>query len=183
MINPEQKWETLRLRATPAGCADAPAIFEGYASDPLVARFTVWTPHRNFDETLEFLRRCESVWADESAFPWCLRIKESGDLAGMLEIRPRGSSVDLGYVLARRWWGQGLMTEAVRAIVCWALAQSEIYRVWAVCDIENSASARLLERVGMEREGVLRRWLVHPGLGKIPRDCLCYSIVKSGYFT
>jgi len=55
-----------------------------------------------------------------------------------------------------------------------------IYRVWATCDVDNVASARLLERVGMEREGVLRRWLVHPNLSEAPRDCLCYSIVKAG---
>jgi [ribosomal protein S5]-alanine N-acetyltransferase len=41
--------------------------------------------------------------------------------------------------------------------------------------VDNVASARLLERVGMEREGVLRRWLVHPNLSEAPRDCLCYS--------
>jgi RimJ/RimL family protein N-acetyltransferase len=50
--------------------------------------------------------------------------------------------------------------------------------VWATCDVENLASARVLERVGMTREGVLRRWTVYPNLGDTPRDCLCYSIVK-----
>src|SRR5437667_8436856 len=75
---------------------------------------------------------------------------------------------------------QGLMGEAVTAMVEWALAQPMIYRVWAICDVDNVASARLFERVGMEREGVLRRWLVHPNLSEAPRDCLCYSIVKAG---
>ena len=71
------------------------------------------------------------------------------------------------------------MTEALTSVVTWALAQPEIFRVWATCDVDNVASARLLERVGMEREGVLRRWLVHPNLGETPRDALCYSIVKN----
>jgi len=99
---------------------------------------------------------------------------------GVIEIRVGTSTVDLGYALARRWWRQGLMSEAVAAVVAWALAQPTIYRVWATCDIDNVASARLLERVGMEREGVLRRWLVHPNLSNAPRDALCYSIVKAG---
>jgi RimJ/RimL family protein N-acetyltransferase len=38
----------------------------------------------------------------------------------------------------------------------------------------------VLERVGMEREGILRRWLVHPNVSETPRDCLCYLIVKTG---
>ena len=89
-------------------------------------------------------------------------------------------AVDLGYALSRRCWGQGLMSEALASVVQWALAQPEIFRVWATCDLDNAASARVLERVGMEREGVLRRWLVHPNLSDAPRDALCYSIVKAG---
>ena len=99
---------------------------------------------------------------------------------GLIEIRVGTSSVDLGYALSRRCWRQGLMSEAVVSVVRWALAQPTIYRVWATCDVESVASARLLARVGMEREGVLRRWLVHPNLSDAPRDALCYSIVKEG---
>jgi ribosomal-protein-alanine N-acetyltransferase len=62
----------------------------------------------------------------------------------------------------------------------WSFGATDDLRVWATCDVDNVASARLLERVGMEREGVLRQWLVHPNLSEAPRDCLCYSIVKAG---
>jgi len=71
------------------------------------------------------------------------------------------------------------MSEAVEELIRWGLESAEIYRIWAVCDVENTASARLLERVGMELEGTLRRWLVHPNVSDSPRDCLCYSIVKA----
>jgi RimJ/RimL family protein N-acetyltransferase len=71
------------------------------------------------------------------------------------------------------------MAEAVRPVVAWLLSQPEIYRVWAFCDLENTGSARVLEKVGMQREGVLRRWAVHPNVGDTPRDCVCFSIVKS----
>jgi RimJ/RimL family protein N-acetyltransferase len=96
----------------------------------------------------------------------------------MLEARVKNHTVDLGYVLVPRLWRRGLMSEAVAGLVKWALAQPEIYRIWAVCDVENVASARLLESVGMQLEGTLRRWLVHPNVGDLPRDCLCYAIVK-----
>jgi RimJ/RimL family protein N-acetyltransferase len=139
-----------------------------------------WKPHRDVADTIEFLRRCERVWIEGSAFPWTLWLDKDSEFAGMIEIRVRANAVDVGYALARRWWRQGLMSEAVKAVVQWAFAQPEIYRVWATCDVENIGSARLLERVGMEREGVLRRWLVHPNLSDAPRDCLCYSIVRTG---
>jgi ribosomal-protein-alanine N-acetyltransferase len=86
--------------------------------------------------------------------------------------------MELGYVLARRWWGQGFATEAAEAVVAWALAQEEVHRVWAVCDVDNVASARVLEKIGMHREGRLASWAVMPNLGGVPRDCWCYARVK-----
>jgi RimJ/RimL family protein N-acetyltransferase len=70
------------------------------------------------------------------------------------------------------------MSEAVAGLVRWAMASPEIYRVWAVCDIDNVPSARLLASVGMQLEGTLRRWLIHPNVSDSPRDCLCYAIVR-----
>ena len=178
-MTPERTWETARLVARPAVVADAQVVFEEYASDPAVAKYMTWRAHRNVDETIEFLSRCERVWRDGSAFPWTLWLKDDGTFAGLIEIRVHANTVDLGYALCRRWWRQGLMTEALASVVQWALAQPEIYRVWATCDVENVASARTLEKVGMHREGVLRSWLMHPNVGDTPRDSLCYSIVKT----
>jgi RimJ/RimL family protein N-acetyltransferase len=180
MATPERTWDTSRLLARPAAVADAQVVFENYASDPAVAEYMTWKPHRRVDETIEFLQRCERTWAEGSAFPWTLWMKDGGAFVGLIEIRVHATAVDLGYALARRWWRQGLMSEALAAVVHWALSQPEIYRVWATCDVDNAPSARVLERVGMAREGVLRRWLVHPNVSNEPRDCLCYSIVKAG---
>jgi len=177
-VRPERTWETSRLLARPPAVADAPVVFDEYASDPHVSRYMTWRPHENAADTPKFLARGERFWTDGSAYPWSLWRKEDAAFVGMIEIRVTASAVNLGYALARRWWRQGFMTEALRPVVQWALAQPSVYRVWATCDIDNLASARVLERVGMTREGVLRRWLVHPNLSDAPRDCLCYSIVK-----
>jgi [ribosomal protein S5]-alanine N-acetyltransferase len=177
-VRPERNWDTPRLFARPATVADAQVVFAEYASDPLVARYMTWTPHRSVDDTAEFLARCEHVWDDGSAYPWGLWRKQDGAFAGLLEIRVTPTAVDLGYALVQRAWHQGLMTEALKPVVQWALAQPTIYRAWATCDVANGASARVLERVGMAREGVLRRWLMHPNVSDTPRDCFCYSIVK-----
>jgi RimJ/RimL family protein N-acetyltransferase len=180
MATPKRTWNTSRLVAKPAAVADAKVVFQNYASDPAVAEYMTWKPHRTVDETIEFLHRCERTWADGSAFPWTLWMKDGGAFVGLIEIRVQETAVDLGYALARRWWRQGLMSEALTAVVQWALGQPDIYRVWATCDVDNVPSVRVLERVGMVREGVLRRWLVHPNVSDEPRDCLCYSIVKAG---
>ena len=102
--------------AKPAVVADAQVIFDDYASDSSVAKYMTWKLHGNVEETIEFLHRCERVWIEGSAFPWSLSHKQDGGLAGLIEIRIGTSAVDFGYVLARRWWRQGLMSEAVAAV-------------------------------------------------------------------
>jgi [ribosomal protein S5]-alanine N-acetyltransferase len=178
MIEPPANWETERLTLKRATSIVAPLVFESYASNPEVSRYMTWRPHRSIAETEQYLRRCEDVWAKQQAFPWSLWLKGDGSFAGMLECRIKNHAVDIGYVLAPRLWRRGLMSEAVSDLVSWALGNSGIYRVWAVCDTDNVASARLLESVGMQFEGKLRRWLVHPNVSEEPRDCLCYAIVK-----
>ena len=84
----------------------------------------------------------------------------------------------LGYVLGRKHWGHRLMVEAMSAIVGWLIAQPAIYRVWAVCDSTHLASARVLGKAGLEREGILRRFMIHPNISAEPRDCTCYSRVR-----
>jgi RimJ/RimL family protein N-acetyltransferase len=96
----------------------------------------------------------------------------------MLDVRPGPHGVELGYVLGRANWNHGYMTEAVQTVTAWLPGQPEIYRVWAVCDVDNSGSARVLEKAGFQREGILRRWTMHPNAGAQPRDCLCYARVK-----
>lgn len=62
--------------------------------------------------------------------------------------------------------------------VSWSLMQPSIFRVYAECDVENTASARVLEKVGMSRERILRKWIMHPNVSDGLRDCLRYAIVK-----
>jgi RimJ/RimL family protein N-acetyltransferase len=179
MVEPPANWETERLTLRPATRTDTAELFDGYATDPAVSRYMTWRSHRDLRETEQFLLRCEAVWAERSAFPWTLRLKVNGSFAGILEARFRTHAVDIGYALTRRLWRRGLMSEAVAGLVTWAMQQPSIHRVWAVCDVDNLASARLLESVGMQLEGRLRRWLLHPNVSDSPRDCFCYAIVKS----
>jgi ribosomal-protein-alanine N-acetyltransferase len=177
-MKPPPTFETARLLLRPPTLDDAEPIFQGYAQDPTVSKYLVWRPHQDIDTTRSFLERCAHFWRDETAFPWVIIRAEDGALLGMVELRIEGPRADLGYGLARRFWGNGYATEAVTVIVQWALAQESIQRVWATCDVENQASARVLEKAGMQREGILRRYIVHPNISDEPRDCFCYAVVK-----
>jgi ribosomal-protein-alanine N-acetyltransferase len=151
---------------------DAADLFEGYGRDAEVARYMTWRPKQQVREMEEFIAGCVAAWRGGQRRPWVLTRKPAAVAIGMIELRLDGPRADLGYVLARDAWGQGLMSEAARAVVELALAQPGLYRVAAHCDAENMASARVLEKAGMVLEGVLRRYEVHPNLSEEPRDVL-----------
>ncbi|MGA8195286.1 MAG: GNAT family protein [Acetobacteraceae bacterium] len=67
------------------------------------------------------------------------------------------------------------VTEALSAAVAWARTTQRLHRLWAVCDVDNRASARVMEKSGLVFEGVLRRWAIHPNIADVPRDCACYA--------
>jgi [ribosomal protein S5]-alanine N-acetyltransferase len=157
---------------------DAQAIYDGYAQDPEVVKYLTWRPHPDIETTRAFLLRCLQCWENSTAFPWVIVAKGNRSLVGMIELRIEPYRADLGYGLARPFWGQGFATESVKAVLGWALDQPAIFRVWAVCDIENTASARVLEKAGMVREGILRRYILHPNISSEPRDAYCYAKVK-----
>jgi len=177
-MRPPEIIETPRLTLRPPEMADAEAIFTTYAQDTEVAKYMIWRPHIDIEETRDFLRRCILAWEEDSAYPWIITRNEDERLIGMIESRIRGFSMDIGYVLARAYWGKGYTPEAALPIVNWGLGQEGIFRVWALCDVDNSASSRVMEKIGMQREGILRRWTLHPNVGDEPRDVYCYSIVK-----
>jgi [ribosomal protein S5]-alanine N-acetyltransferase len=169
---------TERLVLRPPRRDDAAAIFDGYARDPEVTRFLLWEPHKSVATLEPFLVECIDAWHGGRRFPWVIVRRAENDLVGMIELRIDAHIADVGYVLARAYWGRGYASEALRAVIPAALSLPGVYRVAAACDVANQASARVMEKAGMSREGVLRRYSVHPNVSPEPRDVLMYSVVK-----
>lgn len=158
---------------------DAEAIFQGYATDGEVTRYLGWAPHRHVGETEAFLASIAREWEDGTGFPLVVAPREARDtLIGMFHPHLRRSTVNYGYVLRADRWGQGCATEILRWLVGHALSHPAIHRTEAFCDVANAASARVMEKAGMSREGVLRRYFLHPNISDVPRDCAMYSRVR-----
>jgi len=178
MPRPPETFSTARLAARLPRIDDAEAIFAAYASDPEVTRYLSWRHYTEVEPVREFLRGVRAVWeAGETSghYAWLLCRKGTDRPIGSIGVGFNVHGALVGYVLGRAHWGQGLMTEAVSYVAVWALAQPPLYRVWAFCDAENFASARVLEKAGLQCEGLLRRWHACPTIGPEPRDCLVYA--------
>lgn len=168
---------TERLLLRPATTDDAETIFSLYATDAEVTRYLTWAPHRTVEDTRGFLSICEDAWKYGTSFPYIIERAGDRQLLGMICAEP-SHGFCLGYVLARPFWGHEYIAEAAAAIISHAFALDDVYRIWAVCDVRNTASARVMQKIGMQLEGTLRKFEKAPNLSPVPRDVLCYSIVK-----
>jgi len=170
----------LRLRSPQPG--DEHAAFDGWARDLDVLRYMGWRPHTLIADTRAQLEWDQSRWLKRSAWTWML-VEPRGTPIGLVQLVPQrfdapAHHLRLGYLLARAHWGRGLMREAVAAVLVEAFAQTAVWRVDALCDVDNHASARLLQSLGFAHEGVLRRYGVHPNVGDEPRDVTVHAQVR-----
>ena len=177
-MKPPEIIKTERLILRKPRMDDAPAIFMAYAQDSEVTRYMTWRPHKDLGETYRIVELMLKLWDESKAHSYVITLKDSDSAIGMIAMHPDGFKVEIGYVLARPHWGKGYMSEATLAVTNWLLEQPDIYRVFATCDVENLVSARVMEKAGMVREGLLRRYGFHPGVSDEPRDSYIYAIVK-----
>lgn len=177
-MRPPETIHTERLTLRKPLMEDARAVFETWAQDPEVTRTMTWTPHEDIDVTHSVLRRMIDAWEHRTRFPYLILDKDSNQAMGMIEIRPEGHKVEIGYVLARKYWNHGYMTEAAAILRDWAFSQPGIFRVYATTSVDNIGSQRVMEKIGMTREGLMRRYTIHPSTSPEPIDGYLYAIVK-----
>lgn len=155
--------------------SDADAIFE-YGSDPEVARYADWPRLTTIEPLVASLHARRERWESGAEYYWVITPDDADRAIGGVSCRIDGHSAEIGFLVNRQFWGRGVATAAAGAVVDWLLTLPSIWRVWATCDTANVASTRVLEKVGMTREGTLRRWAIRPNLSPtIPRDAHLYA--------
>jgi len=131
-----------------------------YQSDPRYLRYYAWD-ERPEEEVRAFVRMFVAQQEETPRWKYQLAIvlKEEGRLIGNCGLRraaPGARVADIGYEIDPRYWGRGYATEAARAIVAFGFGELRLHRLWAACVLENTGSSRVLEKLGMRREGHLR---------------------------
>ena len=151
--------ETERLILRPFTLDDAPAMFERWASDPEVTRYLTWQPHPNVDVTRAYLAALVAKYPAGDSFDWAIDLKGVGVIGsiGVVGYREETEAAELGYCLSRAHWGQGIMPEALKAVLDFLFEEAGCLRVSAKHDIANPKSGRVMEKAGMKYEGTLRR--------------------------
>lgn len=145
--------ETERLVLRPFELNDSEAMFTGWANDPEVTKYLTWPPH----ESMETTKRIVGLWVEQYEKPerlnFAITLKENGALIGGIDVVGYLGGVSgtpvLGYAMSRKFWGNGYMTEACRAVLTLLFAKGypEV-RIDAVP--ENIGSIRVIEKCGGE---------------------------------
>src|ERR1044071_3080382 len=169
--------DTPRLHLRQSRASDAPAMFV-YANDPDVAYYADWPRCTTLDAVSALIEAHGPAWSSGEEYFWVVTLLGTDTAIGSASLRIVEHAADFGYILGRAHWGKGLGTELSRAIVSLALGIPSVRRVWATTDAENAASARVLEKSGLVREGVLRSYRVRPQISPEPRDALIYAMVR-----
>jgi len=170
--------ETERLYLREFEESDWEAVHQ-YGSDPEVVKFLAWGPNTK-EDSRNFIRRAIGYEQQEPRKDYVLAVvlKAKGTLIGGCGIhlsKPNSREGGISYCLNRHFWGRGYATEAARALLAFGFQEMGLHRIFATCDVENLASARVLEKVGMKREGCLREHIWTKGRW---RDSFLYAILE-----
>jgi [ribosomal protein S5]-alanine N-acetyltransferase len=139
----------------PLAAGDAPDVF-AYASDPEVARHTLWPPHASEAFTRGFLER----FTAPTFLSWAIVGPDGSRVVGMVFLHTLNRDhrrAEIGFNLARSQWGRGMATEASRLVLGFSFPRLDLNRVEATCMPANAGARRVAEKLGTTHEGTLRR--------------------------
>ncbi|MCG3208874.1 MAG: hypothetical protein FOGNACKC_02487 [Anaerolineae bacterium] len=148
--------ETERLILRPFQDSDLDA-FLAYRTDPVVARYQGWPWPYTRNMALAFLveMQAKTPGSPTGWYQWAIERRQTPGLVGDCAMNIRAAEphqAEIGVTLAPAYQGQGYAFEAINRLLAYLFVELALHRVTATCDVENNASARLLERLGLRRE-------------------------------
>ena len=160
---PSLKTPRLTLRA--ARMSDAQDMYD-YSRDPEVARHVLWDAHTSIHQTRGYLRYILRQYRSGQPSTFVIELTAERRVIGtigLMWIQKENRAAEVGYSLSRRYWNQGLMTEALGAVLQFCFDTMRLNRVEAQHETDNPASGAVMRHVGMRREGMLRQRIYNKG--------------------
>lgn len=170
--------DRLVLRRFESG--DAESIFTNWANDDQVTEHLTWPTHKS----VEISEKVLGFWMNDynmlNTYHWGIQLKKIEDLIGtisVVDIDEDNENCQIGYCIGRKYWGQGITTEALNLIIDFLFKSIELERIYAFHHSDNPASGKVMKKAGMQYEGRLRHYRQKTNGEYI--DCDFYSVLKS----
>ena len=152
-------FETERLFVREFKSNDVEAVFE-YSGDVENTAFMDWGPSSR-ESVAEFIssRLAAQIAEPREFFDFAVCLKKTGELIGSvgLYLDSKRRQADLGYIFNKRFWGMGYASEAAKGMLRFGFMNLDLHRITAKCDSENLASETVMKRIGMRKEGEMKK--------------------------
>lgn len=181
MINKgTQQIETQRLILRRFKPSDAKHMYKNWAVDSEVCKFLSWNPHKDLSETEHIVEGWIKDYENDDNYNWVIELKDISEAIGqisLMHVNEKYSSCSVGYSISRLFWGKGIITEALKAVIDYLFKEIGMNRIEASHNTLNPASGRVMQKSGMKLEGIIRQ----PKVDKYGKfyDLALYSILKS----
>lgn len=155
-----QRIETARLLLRRFTVNDADAMYSNWASDPEVTKFLSWPAHSSIDVSRAVLEAWVSSYSQENYYQWAIVLKEhgSGPIGSISAayLNDDIAMIHIGYCLGKNWWHQGIMSEALKAVMDYFFDEVGANRIESRHDPRNPHSGMVMKKCGMKYEGTMR---------------------------
>lgn len=175
--------ETSRLILRKIEENDYIQAFNNWCNDYEVTKYTLWDKHNSIDETKQFFDSIISSY-NEKQYKWIIELKENHEVIGTIDISNKlikYGTGELSYALSRKYWNKGYCTEASIKVLDYMFNECEMELIYAQFEELNIASGKVMEKIGMTKEGILRSRIVDKD--GIRNSLIVYSITKDEYNT
>ena len=173
--------ETERLILRPFKLSDAEAMYNNWANDPDVTKYLTWQPHKDVEETRGVISRWIKEAEDPENYQWAIVLKEIGEPIGSISVVALVNErdiVSIGYCIGKKWWHQGITSEAFEAVIRFMFDEVGVNRLEARHNVFNPNSGGVMKKCGLTYEGTMRQCATdNTGL----MDLCVYSILRSEY--
>jgi len=159
---------------------DAQAMFNNWASDSEVTKYLMWPTHENVSVSRHVLEQWMPTYENPATYLWAIVLKTNGlepiGSIGAVQLNKQAESAHIGYCIGRRWWHQGIVSEALKAIMDYLFDEVGVNRIESLHDPHNPNSGKVMQKCGMRYEGTLRAsdWN-NQGIS----DACYYALLKS----
>lgn len=155
---------------------DAEEIYNGFINQEEFLYYTN-KKRRSLKEEKESLRGIEEKYKNNNYYNWVITIKNDNKIIGAINLRVQdiNETVEFNYAIDNRYVKKGYMTEALNLVKAYCLKELKVNRFQGGCCIENIASKRVMEKCGMECEGILKKYII---LNDGYHDMYMYSIIN-----
>ena len=160
--------------------SEVSANFNNWANDSEVTKYLSWKPHGKIDTTKDILNSWVQDYESTNVYNWAIVYKNDGMVIGsisVVEYSEEHQRCEIGYCIGKKYWSMGITTEALKAVIRYALFDVGFNRVQATHNKENPASGKVMLKTGMIYEGRLRDYRID-NKGQFV-DCDMYAILKN----